>query len=49
MHSSAKLQYPPVFVVCFCSCDNVYHKPEVSFFGIDTVKFSPRNLTLSTG
>jgi len=25
MHSSAKLQYPPLSVIVFCSCDKVYH------------------------
>jgi len=31
MHGSAKLQYPPLSIRLFCSCDNVHHKQEVCF------------------
>ena len=31
MHSSAKITYPPISVLYFCSCDTVYHKKEVHF------------------
>ena len=31
MHSTAKLQYPPLSVLFICSCDKVDHKQEVCF------------------
>ena len=31
MHSSAKFEDPPIFVVFLCSCDKVYHKQEECF------------------
>ena len=31
MHSSAKLQFPPLSVLFLCSCEKVYHKQEVHF------------------
>ena len=31
MHSSARLQFPPLFALSFSSCDKVYHKQVVCF------------------
>ena len=31
MHSSAKMQTPPITVIFLCSCENVDHKQEACF------------------
>jgi len=46
MQSSANFQSPPISVVFFCSCNNVYPKQEVRLLLYLLGQISPDNITL---
>ena len=46
MHSSAKLQSPPLSVLLFCSCDKVHHKQKIRFLVFTKSDSELTNITL---